>query len=81
VGGGRRKEDKSKFPPWISSVDQKIKFLLNKFSKSRLLFQFIAKERSNYIKSDFFESVQLFYPLCKIFAYILGILGIFPLGE
>jgi hypothetical protein len=81
VGGGRRKEDRSKFPTWISSVDQKIKFLLNRFSKGRLLFQVIAKGKGDYIKSDFFESVQLFYPLCKIFAYILGILGIFPLGE
>jgi hypothetical protein len=23
VGGGRRKEDRNKFPSWISSVDQK----------------------------------------------------------
>ncbi len=75
MGGDRRKEDRSKFPSWISSVDQRIKFLLKKVFKKPLLFQVIAEGRNNYIKSDFLRVYKLFYPLCKIFTYFLGGFG------
>jgi len=45
VGDGKMKEDRSKFPSWISSMDKKRSFLLKRFSNNGLLFQVISKGR------------------------------------
>jgi hypothetical protein len=54
VGGGKMKEDRSKFPSWISSMDKKRSFLLKRFSNSGLLFQVISKGKNNYIRIKVF---------------------------
>jgi hypothetical protein len=81
VGGGRRKEDRSKFSTWISSVNQKIKFLLKRSSNSGLLFQVIRKGRSDYIKSNVLTVHNSFILCAKYLLIFWGFWGYFPWGN
>jgi hypothetical protein len=54
VGGGKMKEDISKFPSWISSMNKKRSFFFKRFSNSGLLFQVISKGKNNYIRIKVF---------------------------
>ena len=81
VGGGRRKEDRNKFPSWISSVDQKGWILLKRFSKNMLHFQVFAEGRNNYIRSGFLRVYNSFIHCAKYLLIFWGFGGISPLGE
>jgi hypothetical protein len=78
-GGGKRKEDRSKFSSWISSVDKKISFLLKRFSNSGLLFQVISKGRNNYIRTKVFTVHNSFILCAKYLPIFWGFWGSFPL--
>jgi hypothetical protein len=80
VGGGKRKEDRSKFPSWISSMDKKRSFLLKRFSNSGLLFQVILKG-NNYVKSNVLTVHNSFILCAKYLSIFCGFWGSFLCNE